>query len=137
MGNDVELVEPEAQFEPTKARENDGENMLPTDKSHLLCDAQRGVSRNRTNPCQIDRLFESNLHRQYIDFQLAIRKWKLPEAPPRAGFFAMGSRQRYSLGGPKSGLKAVLSQNLLTFVGTVRRSNSDRQLHTHEAQLRT
>ena len=25
---------------------------------------------------------------QYIDFQLAIRKWKLPETPPSAGFFA-------------------------------------------------
>ena len=37
------------------------------------------------------RVFESYSDRQYIDFQLAIPKWKLPEAPPRAGFFAMGS----------------------------------------------
>jgi hypothetical protein len=31
------------------------------------------------------------VHRQYIDFQLAISKWKLPEAPLHAGFFALGS----------------------------------------------
>jgi len=36
-------------------------------------------------------MFVGLLLRQYIDFQLAIRKWKLPEAPPRAGFFALGS----------------------------------------------
>ena len=31
------------------------------------------------------------LGRQYLNFQLAISKWKLPEVPPCAGFFAMGS----------------------------------------------
>ena len=35
---DVGLVKPEAKFEPTKSRENDKETVLPTWKSHLLCD---------------------------------------------------------------------------------------------------
>lgn len=37
---DVDLVKPEAKFEPTKARVNDVETALPTYKSHLLCDEQ-------------------------------------------------------------------------------------------------
>ena len=37
---DVDLVKPEAKFEPTKARLNDVETALPTYKSHLLCDEQ-------------------------------------------------------------------------------------------------
>jgi type III restriction enzyme len=36
---DVDLVKPEAKFEPTKAREKDSETVLPTYKQHLLCDA--------------------------------------------------------------------------------------------------
>lgn len=36
---DVDLVKPQAKFEPTKARENDVETLLPTYKKHLLCDA--------------------------------------------------------------------------------------------------
>lgn len=35
---DVDLVKPEARFEPTTARENDNETALPTYKGHLLCD---------------------------------------------------------------------------------------------------
>lgn len=35
---DVELVKPEAKFEPTKARDKDVETTLPTYKNHLLCD---------------------------------------------------------------------------------------------------
>jgi len=35
---DVDLVKPDAKFEPTKARLNDVETVLPTYKSHLLCD---------------------------------------------------------------------------------------------------
>jgi hypothetical protein len=35
---DVELVKPEARFEPTKVRENDKETELQTYKKHLLCD---------------------------------------------------------------------------------------------------
>lgn len=38
---DVDLVKPEAKFEPTKAREKDVETTLPTYKAHLLCD-ERG-----------------------------------------------------------------------------------------------
>ncbi|RYD70768.1 MAG: type III restriction endonuclease subunit R, partial [Verrucomicrobiaceae bacterium] len=38
---DVELVKPEAKFEPTKALENGHETDLPTWKSHLLCDKDR------------------------------------------------------------------------------------------------
>lgn len=37
---DVDLVKPEARFEPTKARENDIVKALPTYRSHLLCDVQ-------------------------------------------------------------------------------------------------
>ena len=35
---DVDLVKPEAKFEPTKVREKDKETDLPTYKNHLLCD---------------------------------------------------------------------------------------------------
>lgn len=35
---DVDLVKPEAKFEPIKVRENDKEADLPTWKNHLLCD---------------------------------------------------------------------------------------------------
>lgn len=35
---DVDLVKPEAKYEPTKARENDKETSLPLYKNHLLCD---------------------------------------------------------------------------------------------------
>lgn len=35
---DVDLVKPEAKYEPTKVRENDKETTLPTYKHHLLCD---------------------------------------------------------------------------------------------------
>jgi len=35
---DVDMVKPEAKFEPTKIRENDKETELPTYKDHLLCD---------------------------------------------------------------------------------------------------
>jgi type III restriction enzyme len=37
---DVDLVKPEAKFELTKARINEVETVLPTYKSHLLCDEQ-------------------------------------------------------------------------------------------------
>jgi len=37
---DVDLVKPAGRFEPTKARAHDVETILPTYKSHLLCDAQ-------------------------------------------------------------------------------------------------
>ena len=37
---DVDLIRPEATFQPTKARLNDIETLLPTYKSHLLCDEQ-------------------------------------------------------------------------------------------------
>ena len=35
---DVDLVKPEAKFEPTKVRENNSETEIPTYKDHLLCD---------------------------------------------------------------------------------------------------
>ena len=35
---DVELIKPEARFEPTKVRDNDQETEIPTYKKHLLCD---------------------------------------------------------------------------------------------------
>jgi len=35
---DVDLVKPEAKFEPTKVREKNSETELPTYKNHLLCD---------------------------------------------------------------------------------------------------
>ncbi|MDX3931294.1 MAG: DEAD/DEAH box helicase family protein [Stenotrophomonas sp.] len=38
---DLELVKPEAKFEPTKALENGNETDLPTWKNHLLCDKER------------------------------------------------------------------------------------------------
>ena len=37
---DVELVKPEAKYEPTRVREKDSETALPTYKSHLLCDEE-------------------------------------------------------------------------------------------------
>jgi type III restriction enzyme len=40
----VDLVKPEARFEPTKARVNDIETELPTYKNHLLCDERGNYS---------------------------------------------------------------------------------------------
>lgn len=37
---DINLVKPEARFEPTKVRENDADTAIPTYKNHLLCDKQ-------------------------------------------------------------------------------------------------
>jgi type III restriction enzyme len=37
---DLDLVNPDARFEPTKAREHEVESLLPTYKHHLLCDEQ-------------------------------------------------------------------------------------------------
>lgn len=37
---DVELVKPEAKFEPTRVRHGDNETDLPTWKNHLLCDGK-------------------------------------------------------------------------------------------------
>ncbi|CAN7224835.1 DEAD/DEAH box helicase [Pseudomonas umsongensis] len=38
---DVDLVKPEAKFEPTTVRENEQETLLPTWKHHLLCDEKK------------------------------------------------------------------------------------------------
>jgi type III restriction enzyme len=45
---DIELVKPEAKFEPTKAREGENESDLPTWKNHLVCDESGGY------PAQLD-----------------------------------------------------------------------------------
>ena len=39
---DVEMIKPEARFEPTKARDGDAMTDLPTWKNHLLCDEDGG-----------------------------------------------------------------------------------------------
>jgi type III restriction enzyme len=39
---DVDLVKPDARYEPTKSRLNDVETTIPTYKYHLLCDTQGG-----------------------------------------------------------------------------------------------
>ena len=43
---DVDLAQPVSRFEPTKARETDGtEIIIPTYKQHLLCDLRPGALR--------------------------------------------------------------------------------------------
>jgi len=59
---DVDLVKPEARFEPTKAREKESETALPTYKSHLLCDA-RGNYPASLNPWEV-KVVEAEIKRE-------------------------------------------------------------------------
>ena len=46
---DVDLVKPEAKFQPTEAREHGQETKLPTYKNHLLCDENRDYPEDLKN----------------------------------------------------------------------------------------
>jgi type III restriction enzyme len=63
---DVELVKPEAKFEPTKIREKGNETNLPTYKNHLLCD-EHGSYPAKLNDWEI-AVVETELTRKGFSF---------------------------------------------------------------------
>lgn len=64
---DVDLVKPEARFEPTKAREKDIETALPTYKSHLLCDAQGNYPTELKSTWEV-KVVETEMKREGFSF---------------------------------------------------------------------
>ncbi len=64
---DVDLVKPEARFEPTKARVNDVETALPTYKSHLLCDAQGNYPMELKSSWEV-KVVETEMKRKGFSF---------------------------------------------------------------------
>ena len=63
---DVDLVKPDAKYEPTKARLNDVETALPTYKSHLLCDDQDNYP-TELNTWEV-KVVESEMKREGFSF---------------------------------------------------------------------
>lgn len=63
---DVDLVKPEARFEPTKVRENDVERSIPTYKNHLLCDGQ-GIFPAEMNAWE-QKVVETEMKREGFSF---------------------------------------------------------------------
>ena len=63
---DVDLVKPDAKFEPTKARLNDVETALPTYKNHLLCD-ELGNYPAELNTWEV-KVVESEMNREGFSF---------------------------------------------------------------------
>lgn len=63
---DVDLVKPEARFEPTMAREGDSEAALPTYKKHLLCD-EKGNYPAELNDWEV-KVVESEMQRKGFTF---------------------------------------------------------------------
>lgn len=63
---DVDLVKPEAKFEPTKVRANDNETALPTYKSHLLCD-ENGNYPAEMNTWEV-KVVETEMKREGFSF---------------------------------------------------------------------
>ena len=63
---DVDLVKPEGRFEPTKARDKDGETALPTYKKHLLCDTQGNYPTELNN--WEAKVVETEMKRQGFSF---------------------------------------------------------------------
>ena len=63
---DVDLVKPDAKYEPTKARLNDVETALPTYKSHLLCD-DHGNYPTELNTWEV-KVVESEMKREDFSF---------------------------------------------------------------------
>jgi hypothetical protein len=63
---DVDLVKPEAKFEPTTVRENNIETALPTYKSHLLCDVH-GEYPAELNSWEI-KVVETEMKREGFSF---------------------------------------------------------------------
>ncbi|MDD5463318.1 MAG: DEAD/DEAH box helicase family protein [Methylococcales bacterium] len=63
---DVDMVKPEAKFEPTKARMNDIEVAFPTYKSHLLCD-EKGYYPADLNTWEV-KVVETEMKREGFSF---------------------------------------------------------------------
>jgi hypothetical protein len=88
---DVDLVKPEAKFEPTKARENDREIALPTYKSHLLCDDQ-GQFPAELNDWEV-KVVESEMKRTGFSFW-----YRNPQNPGQSSLgIAYLSGEQYSI----------------------------------------
>jgi type III restriction enzyme len=64
---DVDLVKPEAKYEPSKVREKDTETALPTYKSHLLCDAQ-GIYPAELKSSWEEKVVEIEMKREGFSF---------------------------------------------------------------------
>jgi type III restriction enzyme len=88
---DVDLVKPEAKFEPTKARVNDIETALPTYKSHMLCDAQ-GNYPAELNTWEV-KVVETEMRREAFSFW-----YRNPQQPGQSSLgIAYLSGEQYSI----------------------------------------
>lgn len=88
---DVDLVKPEAKFEPTKAREKNNETALPTYKSHLLCDEQ-GNYPAEMNTWEV-KVVESEMKREGFSFW-----YRNPQQPGQSSLgIAYLSGEEYSI----------------------------------------
>jgi hypothetical protein len=64
---DVELVKPEARYEPTKVREKDTETAIPTYKNHLLCNAAGNYPAEMKSSWELD-VVETEMKRTGFKF---------------------------------------------------------------------
>jgi len=88
---DIELVKPEARFEPTMARENDIETVLPTYLSHLLCDTL-GKYPAELNTWEV-KVVESEMKREGFSFW-----YRNPQQPGQSSLgIAYLSGEQYSI----------------------------------------
>ena len=76
---DIDLVKPEAKFEPTKARVNDIETAFPAYKSHLLCDEQ-GNYPAEMNAWEV-KVVETEMKREGFSFW-----YRNPQHPGQSSF---------------------------------------------------
>ena len=63
---DIDLLKPDARFEPTKVRENDAEKALPSYRSHLLSDMQGNYPAELNN--WEDKVLETEMKREGFSF---------------------------------------------------------------------
>ncbi|MEQ1795018.1 MAG: DEAD/DEAH box helicase family protein [Nitrospira sp.] len=64
---DVDLVKPEAKYEATKVSEKDTETVLPTYKSHMLCDAQGNYPAELKSSWE-EKVVETEMKREGFSF---------------------------------------------------------------------
>lgn len=89
---DVDLVKPDAKFEPTKARQNDIETALPTYKSHLLCDAQGNYPVELKSSWEV-KVVETEMKREGFSFW-----YRNPQQPGQSSLgIAYLSGEQYSI----------------------------------------
>jgi len=89
---DVDLVKPEARFEPTKARLNDVETALPTYKNHLLCDVQGNYPVELKSSWE-EKVVETEMNRKGFSFW-----YRNPQQPGQSSLgIAYLSGEQYSI----------------------------------------